>query len=298
VIYENARPQTLGLVRVVVFSIWLVKIIPDPFFFLAELPRSIFKPAGVLRIVPEAAWQWLLDADVLNVFKIVVVVLLALAVLGIRPYRLIAILCAVCLTLHQGLVRSFTFVNHQELAALFCVYALAIFPAADGLSIAKPARKHSSPHIYPAALLTMTILLLLPYCAIAAFRIVNSAPAIFLDDSLAYWFGSLSGLDADGWSLGKWMLRQPLLLAISNIGFPIITGFELLAPLCLIMPRFRRVWVVVMVLFHCLSWMILNIFFWENVLLIVLFLTRSGDAILRSLDHPRWSRRIQGASSL
>lgn len=286
-IYEQARPQTLGLVRIVVFSIWLVKIIPEPFSFLAELPRSIFKPAGVLRVVPQAGWQWLLDPEFLAILKVVLVLLLFLALLGARPYRVIAILCAIFLTLHQGLVRSFTFVNHQELAALLFVYVVAIFPAADGLSVSKPTRTHASPQIYSAALLTMTILIMLPYCAIAAFRIVNSAPGIFLSNSLAFWFGSLSGLDADGWSLGKWLLRQPFLLAVSNVGFPLVTGFELFSPLCLIMPRFRRVWLVVMVLFHCLCWVILNIFFWENLILLVLLLTNVGHSVLRKLDA-RW----------
>lgn len=181
--------------------------------------------------------------------------------IGAKPYRLIAVIAAILLTVHQGLERSFTFVNHQELALLLCVYVLGIFPAADGFSWPKRKRPASPPQTYAGALVTMTLLLVFPYCAIGAYRLANSAPAIFLDDSLPYWLGSLSGLDADGWSLGLRALGHPMLVSILKLGFPVTTCFELLAPLCLILPRFRKLWLVVMIPFHFLSWFLLNIFF-------------------------------------
>ncbi len=272
-INEHVRRQTLGFVRACVFLIWLVKIIPDPFFFLAELPFSIFKPSGVLRLVPTGVWQWLLDANILSAFKVFLVLTLILAMIGVKPYRLIAVIAAILLTVHQGLVRSFTFVNHQELGLLFCVYALAVFPAADGFSWPKRKQPVSSPQTYAGALLTMTLLVVLPYCAIGAYRLVHAAPAIFFDDSLPFWLGSLSGLDADGWSLGLWVLRHPMLVLILKVGFLIITFLELLAPLCLILPRFLKLWLAVIIPFHFLSWFLLNIFFWENLLLIALLMT-------------------------
>lgn len=286
-IHEHVRPLTLGFVRVYVFLIWLVKIVPDPVSLLAELPISIFKPVGILRLVPDIVWHWLFDARILSVFKAVLIVSLVLAMIGARPYRPIAILSAILLTLHQGLVRSFTFVNHQELAILFSVYVLAIFPAADGFALARRNRSASPPQIYAAALLTMTVLLLLPYSAIGAFRLANSAPAVFFDNSLAYWLGSLSGLDADGWSLGAWTLKHPMLVSTLKLGFPVVTCFETLAPLCLILPRFRRLWLAVMIPFHCLSWLLLNIFFWENLLLIAVLLTDVDDWLTRCIDRVR-----------
>jgi hypothetical protein len=272
-IHEHVRPQTVGVLRAGIFAIWLVKIAPDQLTFLAELPRSIFRPAGFLQFVPDEAWPLLLTAGTLGVFKAVIILSLVLAMIGARPYKAIAIFCAAALTIHQGLVRSFTFVNHQELPILFAVYVLAFYPAADGFTW--PARKPAATNqqIYSGALVTITLLLLLPYTAAAAYRLAYSAPGIFLSDSMPYWLGSLSGLDADGWSLGLWVLDYPILVSAFKLVFPVTTGFELLAPLCIVWLRFRRVWLAVMIAFHLLSWFLLNIFFWENLLLIAVLLS-------------------------
>ena len=51
-IHQRATAQTLGLVRFWVFGIWLVLIAIDPFYLMAEFPRSVLKPIGLLRLVP------------------------------------------------------------------------------------------------------------------------------------------------------------------------------------------------------------------------------------------------------
>lgn len=271
-IHANVRPQTLGMVRVIVFALWLAKIVPDTFSFLAEMPRSIFKPVGILRLVPDGMWDWILTADGLSTIKWLLVLSLLYAALGLRPYRITAIASAVLLTIHQGIERSFTFVNHQELPALFCVYVLAMAPAADGFALSKPTHLRTS-QAYAAAMMTMAFALVLPYASIAAFRFVHSAPEIFLGDSLRYWFVSLSGLDPDGWHFGEWIVRRSRLMMIAKAGFFITTCCELLSPFCLVSARFRLVWFAVLVPFHILSLFLLNIFFWENILLSLLLLT-------------------------
>jgi hypothetical protein len=263
----------VGLLRAGVFAIWLVKIVPDQITFLAELPRTVFRPAGLIQFISDDAWSLLLTARTLAVFKAVLVLFLVLAMIGARPYKAIAIFTAAALTIHQGLVRSFTFVNHQELPILFAVYVLAFYPAVDGFTWRAQKPSAANAQIYSAALVTMTMLLLFPYTAAAAYRLSHSAPGIFLGDSMPYWLGSLSGLDADGWSLGLWVLKYPILVSALKLAFPVTTGFELLAPLCIIWPRFRRVWLAVMIPFHLMSWFLLNIFFWENLLLIALLLS-------------------------
>lgn len=277
-IHANVRPQTLGMVRVIVFAIWLAKIVPDTFSFLAEMPRSIFKPVGILRLVPHGMWDWILTADVLSTMKWLLVLCLVYAALGLRPYRLAAIASAVLLTLHQGIERSFTFVNHLDLAALFCVYVLAFAPAADGFALSEPTHSRM-PQAYAAAMMTMAFALVLPYASIAAFRFVHSAPDIFLDDSLRFWFVSLSGLDPDGWHFGEWIIRRSRLMMIAKAGFVVTTCCELLSPLCLVSARFRLIWFAVLVPFHILCLFLLNIFFWENILLSLALLTPWYDKL-------------------
>ncbi len=51
---------------------------------------------------------------------------------------------------------------------------------------------------------------------------------------------------------------------------------EILSPLVLISTWFRRAWLAVILPFHVLTLLSMNIFFWENMILIVVFLTGLG----------------------
>jgi hypothetical protein len=282
VVHQRVSPATLGVVRAVVFLMWLAVVVPDPLSFLGRLPDTLFKPVGPMMLVPRDVWLALLDPVALDAFKGALIVLLVLSAIGVRPYRPIALAAVVMLTIHQGLVRSFTFTNHEELALLVCAYVLVLFPAADGFAW-PPRRVPSRPAgTYSAALLAMTLLLLLPYCGIAAHRIASAAPDVFVGESLPYWLASLSGLDRDGWGVGPWLLGHPALVTLLKAGFVMTTAFELLAPLCLILPRFRRVWIVVVVGFHVVNWFTLNLFFWQNALL-VLLLVSDTEAVVTKL---------------
>jgi hypothetical protein len=173
-----------------------------------------------------------------------------LSALGVRPYRPTATATAALLTGHQALLRGFTFTNHEELSLLVCAYVLALFPAADGFAWPRRRGPTAPPETYAAAVHAMSLLLLLPYCGIAARRLVRGTPDVFTGDSLAHWLGSLDALDRDAFGIGPWVLRRPGLVAFLKAGFVITTVFELLAPLCLIVPRLRRAWIPVIGSMH------------------------------------------------
>jgi hypothetical protein len=270
---EPVSPETLGVVRAAVFLMWLVEVVPDPLSFWGELPRSMHEPVGVFKFVPDEAWEQLLEPELLDRLQKLLVGLLILSAVGIRPYRPTATATAALLTAHQALLRGFTFTNHEELSLLACAYVLALFPAAD--RFAWPGRRGptASAETYAAAIRAMSLLLLLPYCGIAARRLVRGTPEIFTGESLAHWLGSLDALDRDAAGIGPWLLRHPGLVALLKVGFAVTTMFELLAPLCLIMPRLRRAWIPVIGSMHLINRLTLKLFFWQNSLLILLLLT-------------------------
>jgi hypothetical protein len=68
---------------------------------------------------------------------------------------------------------------------------------------------------------------------------------------------------------------------VLKAGFVVTTIFELFAPLCLVMPRFRRVWIAVVVSFHVLNWFTLNLFFWQNALLVLLVVSDTEACVSR-----------------
>jgi len=67
-----------------------------------------------------------------------------------------------------------------------------------------------------------------------------------VDASLrGYYFNTNIGWHVPGWPWVAFMLES---------GLPVITLFEILAPLCVAWPRFRWVFLPVMLSFHALSW--------------------------------------------
>lgn len=281
VLHDKVSPTTLGVVRTVVFFMWLVVIVPDPLSFYGHLPSMMFQPIGVFVLVPSGAWSAFLAPGVLDGFKVVVVVVVVLAMIGIGPYRLIATAAAVLLTVHQGLVREFTFADHAELTLLVETYLLAVAPAADGFAWRRRRATASDPGIYSAVLVAMAFFLLIPYCAIAAHRIAFAAPGVFTGDSLPSFFAGQNSVDRDGSGLGRWILGHAPLIAFFKAGFLVTTIFELLAPLCLVLPRFRRAWVLVVLSFHLLNRFTLNLFFWENAVLVVLLISDTERIVMR-----------------
>jgi hypothetical protein len=80
-----------------------------------------------------------------------------------------------------------------------------------------------------------------------------------------------------------WVLYRPWLSGILSAGFAVITLVEILSPFCLLSRTFRRIWLVSMLAFHVLTLLLMQIFFWENVVLILVLMTgllvrRRGDA--------------------
>lgn len=263
--------RMLGVVRAVIFGVWFLKVATAPLAPLAELPAALFHPLALLGAVPAGAWSRLLRADVLTGFQILVCLAAALAALGIRPYRLNAAAAGVLLTLHQVLVRSFGHVNHQEISLLFAAYALALFPAADAFTPRPRRAPPRLPALYAAPIVLVAALLLLPYAAIAAFRLAHTGRSALAGGSLTGFFlGNSFGHGYD--IVGTFVLDHPWFGRAVEWTAPVVAFFEWSAPLALVSRRFRRVWLVFAVSFHLSTGILMHIFFWDSILLAVLIL--------------------------
>ena len=268
---KKVSPQTLGFARIWVYALWFQRISIDPFSQLAELPIEILRPIGVMRYIPESLYGYICTAPVLGALKVVMLVGLALLILGVGPYRRIAICTCILLTVHQGLVR-FGEISHSELGMLYAAYVLAVFPAADALSLRRERVKCAPPVMYAAPMMVIAFMISLTYAFVGTRRLVARAPEIFLDGSILRYVALRSAEGGTfGHQYGLLALEQPWLALLLQIGFPIITVLEGLTPLCLISRRFRWVWLIVMVLFHCLTPYLMNIFFLYNILLLLVF---------------------------
>lgn len=286
-LYSNADENVLGFVRAFVFGIWFLAILFDPIQQLAELPIEIFEPVGLLSFLPDGFWEIALTENFLLGLKITLLVLLLLASLGTKFFQPIATFVALLLTLEQGIIRGFGFVNHKELAILYAVYILAIFPSADGFSLQKS--KPKSQETYAFAMFFITSVILLAYSIIAIHRVTNAGFEIFEGESIRFYIAKLTftGSLYEN-KFGILVLINEFLNSLVNFGFVLTTVLEILSPLCLFYKKIRWFWLVVIGVFHFATLFLMNIFFWQNLLLLIVLLTEISQNFItqKETSHP------------
>jgi hypothetical protein len=286
-LHQNAPPGALLAARIWVFAIWIVKIATEPLERLAEFPPASLPPIGVLKLLPDAVWPWLLTAGVLLAFRVLTVSCLLGSCVG--PLQTVAAVAScVLLTFHQGLVRSIGYVNHSELPLLYAVYILAASAVID-----RPGDRRSD-----VPLMAIAMVLGLTYTATGISRLVVGAPAVFHPDTPTVWIAGYSHETTyHGWSIGRAVLDLPLASrALLSAGLIVVTATEILAPCCLVSRRFRRFFLAVMIPFHLVTYVTMNIFFWENLALYVFLFDSANFRTLtpaEARDAVTWRRRRQ-----
>lgn len=272
-LHENATARHLALLRIGVFGMWLADVLKDSPAELAEIPLAYYEPVGVLRWVPTHAWEIALSEPWLHVWWGALVVLLLLSVSGVPCYRGFALVTCALLTFYQGTIFGFSTVTAAPLAALYIAWIVALFPSADALSLRRRPEASPSNEVYQAAILTATILFLSTYMLVGVRRLVDGGVGIFFDGSiLRVLAGDPYRPDYLPRSLNLRVLESANLSTMFELGFLIVTCFEVLSLLCLSSKWFRRSWLAVMLPFHVLTWPMLRLLFLHNVLLIGILL--------------------------
>lgn len=112
------------------------------------------------------------------------------------------------------------------------------------------------------------------YLFVGMARIVGGGLEVLTDESLRHWV-VLRSLESSNYAFqyGIAITDSPLLYKGMLAGFAVVTLCEVLAPLALFHRVFRFFWLAVMVPFHVACLMTMNIFFWENVLIILVLFT-------------------------
>jgi hypothetical protein len=125
-IHEQAGPGLLRLTRRGIFGLWMVKLLLDPLWRLADFPRELFRPIGVSGLLPPELLNELLTGRVLAALWVLTFLVLA-AGLFQRFFALSSTLAAVLLTVYSTLARGFGTAVHTDIVLLLAVYFLALF---------------------------------------------------------------------------------------------------------------------------------------------------------------------------
>jgi len=265
----------LRLARLGIFLLWIVKLLLDPLWRLAELPREMFKPVGVLALLPADAVDAFLTWNGLAALLVFTLGVLVVALTD-KAFPFVATVAAVLLTIYSSTIRSFGPAVHTDIVLLLAVYALAAFAWADWFALKFGDRsavidrryKWSS---YP--LITIVAMLCLSYCLVGLNRSIAGGARVFTGVTMEVWAidASLRGYYFNtniGWHIPEW----PWVVFMLRSGLPFITLFEITAPLCLAVPHYRWIFIPVMFSFHLMSLVFMNIFFFDDMLLYLLLI--------------------------
>jgi hypothetical protein len=281
-IHAEAGPELLRATQLGIFGLWIVKILLDPLWRLAELPHELLVPAGLIAIMPPNLVDSLFTVRGLETIWACSLFATALC-LSRRIFPVASLIASVLLTLYSSLIRSFGPAVHTDIVLLLAVYALSLFSWADYFSARQGKRspEHSS---YP--LITIVSLLCLSYFLVGLSRVLVGGLGVFTGDSMEIWTvdASLRAYYFNtniGWHIPEWRTTLFMLRA----GLPVITLFEITAPLCLAWPRYRWVFIPTMLSFHLLSLLLMNIFFFDDMFLYLLLIDWSRR--FPFFDQPR-----------
>jgi hypothetical protein len=272
--HDRATAASLGLLRIWVFGIWLVEVALDPISRMTRLPAELFDPPGLAGLLPPDEIDWVLNPALLTMAGAVLVAGLVAVVLGAYRRPWVPGIVVVGLVAHQALVRSFGSMGHAELALLYVSALLCLFPLADGLALRRrPPREVRSPQLYAAPFVLAGLVLSLTYFGTAAARMwkgLDLFTTSTMRDLVA--LQTIHGDGLFGWGRGvPAMLVRTVPLGIWQAAYVGTTILELAFPLVMVSRTARRALVPTMIAFHLLSWPLLGLRFFENILLMVVF---------------------------
>lgn len=255
----------LGRLRAVIFALWAVKVGGASLGTIAWLPHELVEPPLLLQAQPQWAWEWLLRPNVLDGIQVLICLCATMAAAGVRPYRLIAVIAVSLITFEQGLVRSYGITTHPEMFLLLATWIITFAPAADGFCW--PARRATAQpaNVYVAVIAFVALVGCWTYTATAAFRVAHHGVEMLTGDSMKYFILYNSFAHSSG-TAGVFVLEHPALASWIQLGFPVASLLEVAAPLTLLFCRFRRLWLIFLVVFQLLLAVSMTVLFLESTL--------------------------------
>ena len=296
----RASSKTLAVFRWYVFTIWMTQLLLDPVHRLSSLPLSAYDPIGVLILFGKSAGRLFLSQSFLIGMRCVGIAALVIALASnTRPrLRIVSELVAcVVLVFYQSFVRSVGAINHTETIMLFPVAALI------GFDIAVQIRKlkiEDSPIICGAPIVLTMVAICCAYSFAGVHRLVVGGLVNYRSGIMTYWC-VWRGLDSSFFeSVGEYVTSIRILRWAMEVGFPFVTIVEALAPLCLVWPRFKWPFLVVMLVFHVGVFLMMGILFWQPVALYPVFfdLDRWVDGFTTTINRISYDRQKMPSGSL
>ncbi len=268
----NGSALTIGVARTVVHGTFLIATLVTSFSALGQLPVTILRPTGLMKLLPWSFYDQLLTPSGMFVLKGVMVVSLLLSTLGMFT-SVSTKLSLVLVVFYQGLVRSFGHFNHDEMLAVYYLVVLAFVPCGDAFSLDHwtKRRQANQPLLaYGYPILLMQLLMAWAYFSSALVKLRVSGMKYLSPDNLPVLsiIHSLDNLHDTSFRYAFWLPQVREYMAVV-VGLVLL--WELIFPLAVFWRRVRW-WVLGFgVLFHLATLFLMNIFFPYQLAMYLIF---------------------------
>lgn len=271
--------RQVSTVRIATLVIWLVILIRTPYTALSYLPEGYSQPLGLARrLLGDRITQFLFQYECLLALQVLGVLSCAALLLCPRGCRAAVFPALGSIAVLDCLTKSVSgFANHAQILAFLLLCICAVYwdlPYSRGLQgTVTRGDGGVTDHEWATVLWLCQLAAIVPYTLIALHRLRTGGVALFQGDTIVNYVMSNSQAQSSYGFTAFGVLAQSTWVKVAlKTGFVVTTLCEGLSCCVLWWNSFRRLWLGVMIPFHVLTMLTMNIFFWENALLIaVLF---------------------------
>ena len=284
-IVNRVVPKTalaLGVVRSIVHGAFLISVVATSFSALGQLPVTILRPTGAMKLLPWVLYGELLTPSGILILKTAMVLSLVLSTAGF--WTSLSTKTSFLLVLfYQGFLRSFGHFNHDEMLGVYCLAVLAFTPCGDDFSLDHWLRrtgKRLSTWGYAYPILLMQLLMAWVYFSSALTKLrvaglkylsVDNLPALAI-------FHSLDNLHDTQF---RFAFLLPQVKAYLPFAVGLVLIWELLFPVAIFWRR-ARWWILgIGIVFHLSTLFLMNIFFPHQLAMYLIFVNWDRIATLR-----------------
>jgi len=278
-IHQGAPLNCLVFVWRLMLGLFLIRTLL-PVTQLAELPVEWLSPVFPWTLIPFPAFSaFIQSSSALICYQIAVAGVLFFGFL-INPARNLGVVIVVmaCIS-HSALIRSYTYMNHAEVGLLLCMVTFA-------LNVVIRRVSGETQEDAGSILFSITAVFLFGYSIMGAHRLSGpNGLSLFTRPYFDVWLidrSLLPGVIFQN-SFGIHLAQIPSLTPLLRLGFFASTILELLAPLALFSTAFRRLFVLCMIPMHIGIMLLMNIFFFENIGLMLLLVNMGKPEVSKCI---------------
>lgn len=287
----NGSALSLGIARSIVHGTFLFATLITSFSALGQLPVTILRPTGAMKLLPWGFYDRLLTPSGMLTLKCLMLLSLILSTMGL--FTSFSTKCSLLLVLlYEGLVRSFGHYNHDEMIAVYFLVVLAFTPSGDSFSMDHWLRKKlpgpdSFKYGYPVLL--MQILMAWVYFSSALVKMRVAGLKYLTPDNLPVLaiIHSLDNLHDTAFRFAFWL---PQIRGLLPYVVGLVLIWELIFPLAVISRR-ARWWILGFgIVFHVMTLVLMNIFFPYQLVMYLIFV--DWDRVTLRLERPSVLRSV------